>query len=231
MKQKLPKIIVALVLFLVIGGSVGAAGYFYTRYEKVKKNPDLVSKEEVKTVTDSIAKYMELPSDEQPTLATVTDKEKLKDQDFFKKAQNGDKILIYANARKAILYRPSTGKVIEFAPLLIGDGSDQSAEPSDSPQAQTQTTPITVAIYNGTDLSGFTTEVENKLAGVSDLSVISKLNAAKNDYSQSLVLDLSGKYDQVAQDIASRIDGELTSTLPDGESWPSADILIIAGKE
>jgi hypothetical protein len=59
---------------------------------------------------------MVLP-DEQPTLASVTDKSKLSDQPFFQKAENGDKILIFVQSRKAILYRPSIKKIIDVAPI------------------------------------------------------------------------------------------------------------------
>ena len=128
-------------IFLLVLISLGAAGYFYKQYEDIKNNPNKVSNDEVKSITSAVGKFMDLPTDETPTLATVTDKDKLKDQDFFKKSENGDKILIYANAKKAILYRPSNGKVIEFAPLLIGDGS-QGATPTETPVATPTETPV-----------------------------------------------------------------------------------------
>lgn len=57
---------------------------------------------------------------EEPTIATITDREKLKDQAFFARAENGDKVLIYAQAKKAFLYSVKTGKVLEIAPVNIG---------------------------------------------------------------------------------------------------------------
>jgi hypothetical protein len=54
-------------------------------------------------------------------VATVSDASKLQSQQFFAKAQNGDKVLIFTNAKRAVLYRPSTNKVIEYAPVNIGN--------------------------------------------------------------------------------------------------------------
>ncbi|MFA6185205.1 MAG: hypothetical protein WCT51_03920 [Candidatus Shapirobacteria bacterium] len=132
MYKKIIKISVKILIVVIIVGSLGAAGYFYKQYKEIKDNPNKISIDEIKSLTTVIGKFMDLPADETPTLATVTDKEKLKDQDFFKKSENGDKILIYANTKKAILYRPSTQKVIEVAPLLIGSGS-QNTTPTETP--------------------------------------------------------------------------------------------------
>ncbi|MDD3002903.1 MAG: hypothetical protein PHS06_03480 [Candidatus Shapirobacteria bacterium] len=140
MYKKIAKISFTIFIAILIFSSLGAAGYFYKQYNDIKKDPNKVSIDEIKSLTTVISKFMDLPADETPTLATVTDKEKLKDQDFFKKSENGDKILIYANAKKAILYRPSTQKVIEFAPLLIGN-SDQNATPTEMPTKTPTETP------------------------------------------------------------------------------------------
>ena len=64
---------------------------------------------------------MELPQGESPTLATVTDKDKLSSEPFFRQAQNGDKVLIYTQAARAILYRPSTKKIIDVTTLAVHD--------------------------------------------------------------------------------------------------------------
>jgi hypothetical protein len=108
---------------LLLLGSAGAAGYFYKQYDSLKKNPNKVAQDETKSLIDSVAKLIVLPSNEQPTVATVTDPAKLKDQAFFANAKAGDKVLIYTNARKAILYSPSANQIVEVAPVNIGNNT------------------------------------------------------------------------------------------------------------
>jgi len=110
------------IVFLVV--------YFLIARQSDQANPDVALQKETKALTDRIGRFMELPADEQPTLATVTDNEKLKGQTFFTHAQNGDKLLVYPKAKKAILYRPSTKKVIEVSNLISSEGS-QGQPPAD----------------------------------------------------------------------------------------------------
>ena len=104
--------------------------YFLIARQSDQANPDVALQKETKALTDRIGKFMELPADEQPTLATVTDQEKLKGQNFFTHAQNGDKLLVYPKAKKAILYRPSTKKVIEVSNLISSE-ENQELPPAD----------------------------------------------------------------------------------------------------
>ena len=214
-----PKVIFLAVILLLVVGSLLSAFYFFQQYQKIKKNPEIVSQEEVRAITAAISKSIELPSDEQPTVATVTDQEKLKSQDFFKKALNGDKVLIYTKAHKAILYRPSTDRIIEFAPVTFGAQEQSNIQ-----------TPIKVAIYNGTNTSGLTAEYERKLGEIASISITTKAIAAKGDYTKPIIVDLSGKNQDTANQIAQLFNGDVTTKLPDGESRPQADILVIIGK-
>ena len=60
----------------------------------------------------------QLPTDEEPALATVTDKAKL-ESTFAGKVENNDKILIYEKNAKAIVYRPSINKIVDVEPVQI----------------------------------------------------------------------------------------------------------------
>lgn len=109
---KITIILLALMLCL----SLGAGIYFY---KKSISNTPKDTQKELQDTVKIIGKLMVLPSDETPTLATVNDPEKLKNQAFFANAKVGDKVLIYTNAKKAILYNPAQNKIVEVSPLNI----------------------------------------------------------------------------------------------------------------
>lgn len=112
-------------IFVVLVGVVVlssvTAVYFYNEYSGLKQNSNKVTQDEVKKLVAQVGKLIVLPEGEVPTLATVSDPEKLKGQPFFAKAKTGDKVLIYANAKKAILYNPESNKIVEVAPINIGN--------------------------------------------------------------------------------------------------------------
>lgn len=85
----------------------------------VRKSLETVQAPEnqMRELVEKVGKFMILPTNEEPTIATVSDLAKLQGQPFFAKAQLGDKVLIYKQDKKAILYRPSTNQLIEVAPL------------------------------------------------------------------------------------------------------------------
>jgi hypothetical protein len=108
-------------LLIIIFGALAFLGV--NKYHNLQKenkrlsNPEESAKQETERLKSSVAALVDVPTGEEPTIATVTDLDKLKNQPFFAKAQNGDKVLIYPKAKKAILYRPSTNKVIEFSTI------------------------------------------------------------------------------------------------------------------
>ncbi|MCS7092369.1 MAG: LytR C-terminal domain-containing protein [Patescibacteria group bacterium] len=219
-----PKVIIILVILFVLAGLSVSTVYFYQEYQKVKRNPELIVKAEIESVTNDIRRFMDLPTDEEPTLATVTDKDKLSDQDFFKNAQNGDKVLIYVKAQKAILYRPSTKRVIEFAPLFL-HASDENQSNNKQPNV------ISVAIYNGTKTPGVTADYEKKLTGIKNILVTNKSNASNDNYTKTLVVDISGKNKEILNQISNLVNGEVIEKIPTGEKEPQADVLIIVGNQ
>lgn len=124
---------VAIVIGILI---VGGGGYFYYQSQKGEsgaQNAPQGSPEEARKLVEEVGKLMELPPGEVPTVATVTDVTKLQDQPFFARAKNGDKVLIYQNSQRAILYDSQAKKIINVAPINVGTPSAQVATPSATP--------------------------------------------------------------------------------------------------
>lgn len=224
MRQKSSgKFIFIFLIGLVILLLAGTSYYFYSKTQNLLKNPTAATQEETKTLLKQLSAIVELPQGETPQVATVLDKDKLKGQAFFSKAQNGDKVLIYAKAMKALLFRPSTNKIIDFSSISTNANA-----------ASTQTvTPLKVAVYNGTDRNGlsqtFEKDIKNKVTNV-DVTVTD--NAKKSDYAKTIVIDVAGSKADVTTQLATLIGGTV-GKLPEGEVLPgeTVDFLVILGKD
>lgn len=116
--------------------AIASAGYFYSEVKKLKQDPQLTAQEEATELVWKVSKLLLLPEGETPTVATVADPEALKDQAFFAKAQKGDKVLIYPQAKKAVLYSVSMNKVIDVAPLNINQSAPVTPPSADQPKEE-----------------------------------------------------------------------------------------------
>jgi len=112
-------------VFLVISTiaivAIALAGYFSYQLYLVKQNPQAIAQKEAASLIEKVSKLIVLPEGETPTIATVSDPEALKDQAFFLQAQKGDEVLIYAQAKKAILYSVSLNKILNVSTLNTGN--------------------------------------------------------------------------------------------------------------
>lgn len=119
-------IVVVLILLVAVGGGLGYKKYIALKKENQRlANPQAAAQDEATRVKNEVAQLIELPN-ETPTIATVVDVDKLKTQAFFANAQNGDKVLLFATAKKAVLYRPNTKKIVEVAPINLGSSTASS---------------------------------------------------------------------------------------------------------
>lgn len=127
------RFLLSLLVILAIAG-IGGSYYFYKKYTDVTSNPNAVAQKEVNELVSDVGKLMMLPKDETPTVATISDKEKLSDQVFFKNAENNDKLLLYNVAATAILYRPQTKKIINVAPVSLNQPQNTNVGNSNTNQ-------------------------------------------------------------------------------------------------
>ncbi len=118
--KRLALIVLVLVAIAGIYGSV----YFYNKSKSLVVDANVEAQKETERLVELLGKIIELPKGETPTVATISDREKLKDQAFFAEAQNGDILFAYTTSMKAILYRPSSNKIINVAPISINTSQD-----------------------------------------------------------------------------------------------------------
>lgn len=232
LKKYLPYLIAGVIVILAL--SVG--GYFYLQYqgaqEKLAVNP-ATGVPQVSDLVERVGKLMELPAGETPTVAAVSDVSKLKGQAFFVNAQNGDQVLIYSKAKKAVLYRPSTNKIIEVGPVNLSAPAVPEGQESASGSATPSPTGAQPSVFllNGTTVVGLTRTAETAFTeGKLSITIADRDNAAKNDYVKSVVVDLTGKNAALAKSIAGIVKGTV-GTLPAGETKPDADIVVILGTD
>lgn len=211
---------------IVVVAALGAAIYFYMQYQHTQqllKSPNQNAEQEVSSTVEEVGKLIVLPEGERPQVATVSDVNKLKSQQFFANAKNGDRVLIYAKAQKAILYDPIQKKIVEVGPINLAQATPTGAQ---------QPVALKVALYNGTTTTGLTTRIETEFKqSAPNVTVVTKGNAQKNTYTKTTVIDLTGKNANGAADLAKVLGGEV-GALPTGEAKPTgADIAVILGIE
>lgn len=240
---------IAVVLVAIVPGY-----FFYLQYEKTQKqleNPTDAAAKEVEQLQKTVGELILLPSDEEPTIETVSDKAKLGNQAFFERAKNGDKVLIYTKSRKAYLYRPSLNKLVDIGPVNVGgeapplqplvvavSGTQTKSSPTPSAKVTPTASPtptsafqkVTVALYNGTRTAGLAARTETSLkTSASFATVVAKGNSATT-VTETLVIDFTGKYKKEAAELV-KVLGGTTGVLPRGEIKPTADILVILGPQ
>ena len=119
-------ILIIFAVVVLLAGATGLGVYMY-----IKGNPQVLGldqnggKSDEEMLIEKVAQLVILPEGETPAIKTIDDLEHYADQAFFGNAQVGDKILIYNEAKKIYLYRPSDNRLVEVGVL---SGSDDSGE-------------------------------------------------------------------------------------------------------
>lgn len=104
--KKRGNLFVRLGVSVVMAGLAGIGGFFYLKYQEVLNAPTLTQK-----LVDRLSSVIELPA-ETPTLLTIADKSKLSNPALASQVDTGDQLLVFNEAKKIIVYRPSSQKAI-----------------------------------------------------------------------------------------------------------------------
>jgi len=250
----------ALIILVVV---LGAASYIYIQYRRtqqelnqIKTDPKVLAVHDKYRLIDNVSKLVDIPLGEEPKVATITNVHRLKGQAFFARAENEDKVLIFPKAGRAILYRPSTNKIIEAAPVNINDlqetvqdnsteiakeKTNQITDNGTAPAADIETEEnvdteieqqvITLALYNGTrNIAGLAKESAAFISeNINDISfeVVAK-DDAEETYTETIIIDFEDTHPQAVEALIELFAGK-AAELPVEEVQPDADILIILG--
>lgn len=76
------------------------------------------NRETAKRIIDKVSRHIVLPTDVEPTVATIADVETLRQRNaFYSKAENGDHLIVTPD--RAILYDPDKDIILDVAPVQI----------------------------------------------------------------------------------------------------------------
>jgi|SRR3989338_3988626 len=231
MAGKYQNLVLGLIALVIL--ALAAAAFSFYQYQKTQKELQGIKKtalyqktggnDQLSKILADVSKLMKLPEGEVPTMATISDINKLKDQTFFRNGKNGNVLLIYSKVGKAILYDPADKKIVEVAPV----NPTSSPSPVPSPQAEAK-----VALRNGTDTPGLATKTETEIKKTyPQMNITLKDNAVKNSYDKTMIILLNQAAKEKAANL-SKIFNAAIADLPSGETKPvGVDILVILGKD
>lgn len=201
------KFIFSFLNLLLILALAGFGGFYFKKYHDLKNsNPEKIQQAQTDQYVKEVGKLYDLPKNEKPDVATVKDKDALKKQyPFFDKAENGDVVMIYKDAKIAILYRPSTKQLVKVGPVNIENGVSIKVIGS---KAEREAIEKTLKDNNLPYTDG---------------------GDAKVAVSGTMVVDLKGTNGDQAKKLAEITKGQV-GNLPEGQDKPAdADLLVIVG--
>ncbi|MFZ1458608.1 MAG: hypothetical protein WAT17_01895 [Candidatus Saccharimonadales bacterium] len=172
---------------------------------------------ELEEAKQQIGRHMVLPTGEEPTLAIVEDTASLSDAYLKQYAENGDRVLLYAKAGRAIIYRPSIDKIVMVAPVTID-------------KAQAQSYNATIRLLNGTTNGTVVDYAEQVLKAKYPNVVISKAQANRSNYTQSLVINQTEGKDELFVQLLDLFKAG-QGVVPLGEDAGSSNMTILIGDD
>jgi hypothetical protein len=201
------KIVVGMVILVVVGAVIAVLMRQPSHGSKVSK--------EAKA---SVGRLMLLPTNEEPTIATVDDKTKLKDKFLVAHASNGDEVLIYTQNRLAIIYRPSIDKIAAVGTVT-----------ADSALAESQG--VTMTVLDGANDPAKTQKIITQIStAYPSIKVTDGGQTNRQDFPTTIVIDNTKNKDYLIDELDGLIGGK-RGVVPLGETQSVTDVMIIVGKD
>jgi hypothetical protein len=185
---------------------------------QIAGNHGTLDQKELGRVKAKVGALMILPTDEEPTLATVEDNTKLADSFLKSKAENGDKVLIYIKNHMVIIYRPKVNKI-----AAVGSVSSDPALP--------EANGATLTVMDGAEDPAKTqTIIANIRAAYPDLKVTDGGMSNRHDFPTTIVIDNTDQKDNLVDALAKITSGK-RGVVPLSEGKASTELEIIVGKD
>ena len=198
------------------------------------QNNELLSEDDILALVTKISKHIMLPVNEEPTIATIVDAEQLsQDQAFYSNVKDGDKVLIYMNAQKALIYRESEDLLINVGPVYTNESKEESSteEILEESVIEQSEEPIIIEIRNGSKTAGVAGDLKIKLSENEYYNIIDIGDANEKTYEGYTIINLTtGNKDLQLNSLLSDMGvAEVDTELPEGIEETEAEILIIIG--
>ena len=134
-RQKVLLVILIVALVALIAG----VGYLYKKYRDTQamvyklstaQGQQELNKTQIEAILSEMRKLIVVPTGEDPAIATIVDIEQLKSSPFYKDAQNGDRVVLFNNAKKAYIYRPDSKIIVNYAAFQPEEPAQQQQQPA-----------------------------------------------------------------------------------------------------
>jgi hypothetical protein len=176
------------------------------------------SKGDLKSVESRVDKLMLLPKDEQPTLATVENKNSLKDKFLASHSKNGDRVLIYTKNQMVIIYRPSINKIAAVGSVQID-------------QALVEAKGATLTIVDGSNNPQKTQEIIGKVkAAYPNIKVVDGGKISRQDLPDTIVIDNTNQKDYLTLALTKVIPAK-QGVVPLDVDKTNTDLMVIVGAD
>ncbi len=187
------------------------------------------------SLTERVGKHILITEKEAPRVYTINniDLVRQKNPDFYKDAQQGDKVLIWKD--RAIIYSEQLDRIVAVAtatPLVRlseEDPSERGDEMSSALAIEQLRASTTIEIRNGSRKNGEAGRLKQTLTEAG--FVVTKIGDAGAVYAGTQIIDLTGGSAMpIVEALLEPTEGSVTSTVPVTERPSEANILILIGR-
>lgn len=173
-------------------------------------------KADLSSVKQQVGRLMLLPTDEEPTLATVIDKSQISDPFLKSKAKNGDDVLVYSKNQLVIIFRPSIKKIAAIGTLAV-DPALSEAKAS------------TLTVLDGGNNPG---KEQKIIADIKttypEIKITDGGIANRHDFPYTIVIDNTNQKDNLV-DALDKVTGGRRGVIPISEQKAATDLMVIVG--